>query len=314
MMALYPHCTATSKAGGEGTSRTNKPSVCTKHRWPTLREPEKGHRVGHWQQRVEAKSVGGHPKRMVALQWGHRVFHGVPHTMAVTLPGLVGCPQPERCHVVLHLLSVELQRVVVLPPRNLGGRTDSQGYTSAQAVQEGFLLQNIHLVARWLGTLEKMVEQYSLGSHTDYRVFMSAEPAPSPEAHIIPQGLLENAIKITSEPPTGMYANLHKALDLFTQVPSPHRGCAVHSLSIGFGSACPAHPIPGVSQAEHLRGRHCRHGRCTRSQPTPRHIHPPGGAQSPHLSGCDLGVTRVARGFLNQGGCYITGAFPKAEC
>ncbi|KAM6377006.1 LOW QUALITY PROTEIN: dynein axonemal heavy chain 17 [Pluvialis apricaria] len=79
------------------------------------------------------------------------------------------------------------------------------------------ILQNIHLVARWLRTLEKMVEQYSLGSHADYRVFMSAEPAPSPEAHIIPQGLLENAIKITNEPPTGMYANLHKALDLFTQ-------------------------------------------------------------------------------------------------
>ncbi|XP_054702261.1 dynein axonemal heavy chain 17 [Grus americana] len=79
------------------------------------------------------------------------------------------------------------------------------------------ILQNIHLVARWLGTLEKMVEQYSLGSHADYRLFMSAEPAPSPEAHIIPQGLLENAIKITNEPPTGMYANLHKALDLFTQ-------------------------------------------------------------------------------------------------
>ncbi|NXU59271.1 DYH17 protein, partial [Turnix velox] len=79
------------------------------------------------------------------------------------------------------------------------------------------ILQNIHLVARWLGTLEKIVEQHSLGSHDDYRVFMSAEPAPSPESHIIPQGLLENAIKITNEPPTGMYANLHKALDLFTQ-------------------------------------------------------------------------------------------------
>ncbi|NXP52612.1 DYH17 protein, partial [Heliornis fulica] len=79
------------------------------------------------------------------------------------------------------------------------------------------ILQNIHLVARWLGTLEKMVERYSLGSHTDYRVFLSAEPAPRPEEHIIPQGLLENSIKITNEPPTGMYANLHKALDLFTQ-------------------------------------------------------------------------------------------------
>lgn len=78
--------------------------------------------------------------------------------------------------------------------------------------------QNIHLVARWLGTLDKKVERYSTGSHEDYRVFMSAEPAPSPESHIIPQGILENAIKITNEPPTGMYANLHKALDLFTQV------------------------------------------------------------------------------------------------
>lgn len=83
------------------------------------------------------------------------------------------------------------------------------------------MLQNIHLVARWLGTLEKRVEQHGMGSHADYRVFMSAEPAPSPEAHIIPQGLLENAIKITNEPPTGMYANLHKALDLFSQVPAP---------------------------------------------------------------------------------------------
>uniref|UniRef100_H0XMD8 Dynein axonemal heavy chain 17 n=1 Tax=Otolemur garnettii TaxID=30611 RepID=H0XMD8_OTOGA len=76
---------------------------------------------------------------------------------------------------------------------------------------------NIHLVARWLGTLDKKVERYSSGSHEDYRVFISAEPAPSPESHIIPQGILENAIKITNEPPTGMYANLHKALDLFTQ-------------------------------------------------------------------------------------------------
>ena len=78
--------------------------------------------------------------------------------------------------------------------------------------------QNIHLVARWLSTLDKKLERHSTGSHDDYRVFISAEPAPSPESHIIPQGILENAIKITNEPPTGMYANLHKALDLFTQV------------------------------------------------------------------------------------------------
>ncbi|XP_032945882.1 dynein axonemal heavy chain 9 [Rhinolophus ferrumequinum] len=79
------------------------------------------------------------------------------------------------------------------------------------------ILQNIHLVAKWLNTLEKKLEEHSQNSHPEFRVFMSAEPAPSPEGHIIPQGILESAIKITSEPPAGMHANLHKALDNFTQ-------------------------------------------------------------------------------------------------
>ncbi|PNJ55828.1 DNAH11 isoform 5 [Pongo abelii] len=79
------------------------------------------------------------------------------------------------------------------------------------------ILQNVHLVAKWLGTLEKLLERFSQGSHRDYRVFMSAESAPTPDEHIIPQGLLENSIKITNEPPTGMLANLHAALYNFDQ-------------------------------------------------------------------------------------------------
>ncbi|XP_059610636.1 dynein beta chain, ciliary isoform X2 [Phlebotomus argentipes] len=79
------------------------------------------------------------------------------------------------------------------------------------------VLQNIHLVKKWLPALEKKLEHYSEGSHENYRVFMSAEPAATASAHIIPQGILESSIKITNEPPTGMMANLHKALDNFTQ-------------------------------------------------------------------------------------------------
>ncbi|NXT77896.1 DYH9 protein, partial [Zapornia atra] len=87
------------------------------------------------------------------------------------------------------------------------------------AAKEGHwvILQNIHLVAKWLRSLEKKLEQHSKGSHQDFRVFLSAEPAPSPDSHIIPQGILENSIKITNEASTGMHANLHKALDNFTQ-------------------------------------------------------------------------------------------------
>ncbi|NXS46386.1 DYH9 protein, partial [Balaeniceps rex] len=87
------------------------------------------------------------------------------------------------------------------------------------AAKEGHwvILQNIHLVARWLNSLEKKLEQHSEDSHQDFRVFISAEPAPSPDSHIIPHGILENSIKITNEAPTGMHANLHKALDNFNQ-------------------------------------------------------------------------------------------------
>ncbi|KAG7214621.1 hypothetical protein INR49_010513 [Caranx melampygus] len=88
-----------------------------------------------------------------------------------------------------------------------------------KAAKEGHwvILQNIHLVGRWLGSLEKLLERCCEDSHPDYRVFMSAQPAPTRQEHIIPQGILENAIKITNEPPTGMHANLHAALDNFDQ-------------------------------------------------------------------------------------------------
>ena len=79
------------------------------------------------------------------------------------------------------------------------------------------ILQNIHLVAKWLPTLEKNLESTAEECHENYRLFLSGEPAPSPEYHIIPQGILESAIKITNEPPTGMCANVHKALDNFNQ-------------------------------------------------------------------------------------------------
>ncbi|KAL3288579.1 hypothetical protein HHI36_003018 [Cryptolaemus montrouzieri] len=79
------------------------------------------------------------------------------------------------------------------------------------------ILENIHLVTRWLPTLEKKMEQIAEKSHKDFRLFLSAEPLADPHACVIPQGILETCIKITNEPPTGMFANLHKALDNFSQ-------------------------------------------------------------------------------------------------
>lgn len=61
------------------------------------------------------------------------------------------------------------------------------------------------------------MDYYAENSHENYRIFISAEPAATAAAHIIPQGILESCIKLTNEPPSGMQANLHKALDNFTQ-------------------------------------------------------------------------------------------------
>ena len=79
------------------------------------------------------------------------------------------------------------------------------------------VLQNIHLVKSWLPSLEKKIEELSEGAHTKYRLYLSADPASNPANHIIPQSILETSIKITNEPPTGIFANVHKALDNFNQ-------------------------------------------------------------------------------------------------
>ncbi|XP_078721925.1 dynein axonemal heavy chain 11 [Lampetra fluviatilis] len=91
-----------------------------------------------------------------------------------------------------------------------------------RAAREGHwvILQNVHLVSRWLGTLEKLLERLGDedgGSSPELRVFISAEPAASPSEHVIPQGILESSVKITNEPPSGMMANLHAALLNFDQ-------------------------------------------------------------------------------------------------
>lgn len=53
------------------------------------------------------------------------------------------------------------------------------------------ILQNVHLVTKWLPTLEKKMEQLSENPQDDYRLFVSAEPNPNPQASIIPQVIKE---------------------------------------------------------------------------------------------------------------------------
>ncbi|KAG8180010.1 hypothetical protein JTE90_020965 [Oedothorax gibbosus] len=82
------------------------------------------------------------------------------------------------------------------------------------------VLQNIHLAKGWLNRLEKKLEEMGAAEiHEGFRLFLSANPpeAASPDMKPIPPGVLEACLKVTNEPPKGMAANLHKALDNFSQ-------------------------------------------------------------------------------------------------
>jgi dynein heavy chain len=65
------------------------------------------------------------------------------------------------------------------------------------------VLQNIHLVRNWLAILERKLERILETGQENFRLFMSAEPSADISTHLIPQGLLENSIKITNESHTG---------------------------------------------------------------------------------------------------------------
>ena len=74
-------------------------------------------------------------------------------------------------------------------------------------------LNNVHLMPRWLPFLEKKIDEYAInGTHENFRIMLSSDPSTS-----IPVSILDRAIKITSDPPSGMKANLKQAFAAFSK-------------------------------------------------------------------------------------------------
>ncbi|XP_076452214.1 dynein axonemal heavy chain 10-like [Babylonia areolata] len=72
------------------------------------------------------------------------------------------------------------------------------------AIQRGqwLMLQNCHLLVRWLMELEKQLESLSK-PHPDFRLWLTTEPTPS-----FPIGILQRCLKVVTEPPNGLKLNL----------------------------------------------------------------------------------------------------------
>ncbi|RHW71056.1 dynein heavy chain [Trypanosoma brucei equiperdum] len=94
-----------------------------------------------------------------------------------------------------------------------------QGENAKRAVQEcsqvgGWVfLANCHLMVSWLVELEKIIEDLvEQRPHKEFRLWLSSVPTTQ-----FPIGILQRAIKMTTEPPTGIKANMLRLYNQFSE-------------------------------------------------------------------------------------------------
>ncbi|XP_052234681.1 dynein axonemal heavy chain 2-like isoform X14 [Dreissena polymorpha] len=84
-----------------------------------------------------------------------------------------------------------------------------------EGVREGnwVFLANCHLSLSWMPQLDKLVEQLQVEEpHPEFRLWLSSSPHPE-----FPIAILQTGIKMTTEPPKGLKANLKRLYNLITE-------------------------------------------------------------------------------------------------
>eukprot|EP00798_Chlamydomonas_sp_ICE-L_P031818 gene31818-7022_t len=73
------------------------------------------------------------------------------------------------------------------------------------------MLQNCHLLPRWLKTLEKILEKLHK-PHPDFRLWLTTEPTDR-----FPLGVLQRSLKVVTEPPNGLKLNMRQSYSKITE-------------------------------------------------------------------------------------------------
>lgn len=80
---------------------------------------------------------------------------------------------------------------------------------------EWVMLQNCHLAQSWMTSLEKVVLNFTEvqdSIHEDFRLYLTSMPAP-----YFPVSVLQNSVKVTTEPPRGLKANMARTYNRMSQ-------------------------------------------------------------------------------------------------
>ncbi|CAH3028713.1 unnamed protein product, partial [Porites evermanni] len=102
---------------------------------------------------------------------------------------------------------------------------------TAIARGQWLMLQNCHLLVKWLRELEKVLERISK-PHPDFRLWLTTDPTPE-----FPIGILQRSLKVVTEPPNGLKLNLRSTYHKITNqalADCPHQSFSPLVYVLGF--------------------------------------------------------------------------------